>query len=193
MWSQALFLEPKVGPKWDPNRIFDAEALRTPLESLLERSWKPQEPKRRSWERLLAGLGPKRGPKRGPKWHPKTVQDACMRPRRSKKAPRGLWGAILTPPGPLGTSKTAVLRIKFPCFEGATGACQEHSARHPRAFQDMLRQACCVKSIPRYSKTSRPGPPSENASRDASRSASLDVPEQASKGWAAVPRRRRLQ
>ena len=83
---------------------------------------------------------------------PRPLQEASMRPRRSKKAPRGLWRPILTPVGPLRTSKTAVL--------GAPRACQEHSKRHPRAFQDILKQACCVKSFPRYSKTSRPGRPS---------------------------------
>ena len=139
-----------------PNRIFDAETLRTPLERLLERSWKPQEPKKRSWERLFAGLGPRRGPQREPKWHPKTFQDACMRPRCSKKAPSGLWGPILTPSGSPQELKNSILHIKCPCFEGAPGACQEHSARHPRAFQDILKQACFVKNIPRYSKTSRP-------------------------------------
>ena len=35
---QAPCFEPKVDPKWVPNRIFDAEALRKPLESLLEAS-----------------------------------------------------------------------------------------------------------------------------------------------------------
>ena len=30
MKFKALFLEPKMGPKQDPNRIFDAEALRKP-------------------------------------------------------------------------------------------------------------------------------------------------------------------
>ena len=151
---------PETGSKLVPNRIFDAETLRTPLERLLERSWKPQEPKKRSWERLFAGLGPKRVPKWGPKWHPKTLQDACMRPRCSKKAPRGLWGPILTPSGSPQELKNSILHIKFPCFEGAPGACQEHSARHPRAFQDILKHACFVKSVPRYSKTSRSRPPS---------------------------------
>ena len=58
MTFQAVVLESKVGPKWDPNRIFDAEALRKPLEGLLERSWRPLEPKKVSLEaswRLSAG------------------------------------------------------------------------------------------------------------------------------------------
>ena len=70
---------------------------------------------------------------------PRTLQEASMRPRRSKKGPRGLWGSIFTPPGPLGTSKTIMLGIKFQSFQGAPGACQEHSTRHPRASQDILR------------------------------------------------------
>ena len=64
--SRVSKIGPQTGPKLVPNRIFDAEALRKPLESLLERSWRPQEPKKRSWERLLAGLGPKREGKMGP-------------------------------------------------------------------------------------------------------------------------------
>ena len=91
---------------------------------------------------------------------PRPLQEASMRPRRSKKGPRGLWGPIFTPLKALRTSNVAILSVKFPCFKGAPGACQEHSTRHPRAFQDILRQACFVKSDPRYSKKSCPGPPS---------------------------------
>ena len=50
---------PQSGGKSVRNHIFDAEALRTAPERLLERSWRPQELKKRSWERLLAGVGPK--------------------------------------------------------------------------------------------------------------------------------------
>ena len=123
---------------------------------------------------------------------PRPLQEAPMRPRRPKKGPRGFSGPILTPPGPPRTSKTMLWGLKFYGFEGAPGACKEHFTRHLRAVQDILRQACCVKSFPRYSKTSRPGLPFLNASQEASRSASPDVPGQASEGWAAVPRRRRL-
>ena len=42
-----------MAPKWDPNHIFDAEALRKPLGSLLERSWKLLDPKSSTLERLL--------------------------------------------------------------------------------------------------------------------------------------------
>ena len=55
--SKALFLEPKVGPKWDPNRIFDAEALRKPFGGLLERSWGPLELKKLSLEASWSRLG----------------------------------------------------------------------------------------------------------------------------------------
>ena len=51
-------MESKMGPKLDPNRIFDAEALRKPLGGLLERSWRLLEPKKVSLEasrRLSAG------------------------------------------------------------------------------------------------------------------------------------------
>ena len=108
-------------------------------------------------------------------------------PPRAEEAPRWVQDTSGTP-GRSGTSKFMTFRDpKVAIFDGL-----EHSGRHPRAVQDIIRQTCCVKSFPRYSETSRPGPPSEKASRDASRSASLDVPGQASEGWAAVPRRRRL-
>ena len=98
----------------------------------------------------LCRFGTRKGAKMGGKWHPKTLQGACMRPRCSKKAPRGLWGSILTPFGSPQELKNSILHIKFPCFEGAPGAWQKHSARHPRAFQDILKQTCFVKSVPRY-------------------------------------------
>ena len=90
-WSQ------KTDPKLVPNRIFVAEAFREPLESLLERSWRPQDLKYRSWEGLLAELGPKREPKREPKWHPKTVRHAFGSPRGSKSSPGTHLGSILEP------------------------------------------------------------------------------------------------
>ena len=122
-----------------PNRIFDAETFRTPLERLLERSWEPQEPKK-SWERLFAGFGPKRGPKWEPEWHPKTLQDACMRPRCSKKAPSGLWGPILTPSGSPQDLKDNSVAHLMSMLRGSPGG---------------LPGALCKtsKSIPRYSKT----------------------------------------
>ena len=46
-----------MGPKLDPNRIFDAEALRKPLGGLLERSWTLLEPKKTNLEPLLGCLG----------------------------------------------------------------------------------------------------------------------------------------
>ena len=48
-------------PKWGPNHIFDAEAVRKPLGGLLERSWRLLEPKK-NMESLLGrswgALGP---------------------------------------------------------------------------------------------------------------------------------------
>ena len=35
---RGLILDPKMAPKWGPNRIFDAEPLKRPLEKLLKRS-----------------------------------------------------------------------------------------------------------------------------------------------------------
>ena len=84
--SRASKIGPQTGPKLVPNRIFDAEALRKPLESLLERSWRPQEPKKRSWERLLAGLGPKRVPKLGSKIGPQTALRCLLEPKRRQEA-----------------------------------------------------------------------------------------------------------
>ena len=43
-----------MGPKRDPNRIFDAEALRKPLGGLLERSWSALGG---SWRALGALIG----------------------------------------------------------------------------------------------------------------------------------------
>ena len=50
-----------MGPKWDPNRIFDAEAFRKPLGGLLERSWKLLEPKKVSVEASWSALGALKG------------------------------------------------------------------------------------------------------------------------------------
>ena len=75
---------------------------------------------------------------------PRPLQEASMRPRRSKKGPRGLWGPILTSLRPLRTSKIAILSVKFPCFEGAPSS----SGGLPGALDKTS------KSIPRYSKTS---------------------------------------
>ena len=47
---------PKRGPKRGPKRSIDAEGARKPLEWLLERTWKPPEPKKSSPGRLLADL-----------------------------------------------------------------------------------------------------------------------------------------
>ena len=52
-----LLGEQQVGPKWGPNRIVDAEALRKPLGGLLERSWRPLEPKKVSLEASWSRLG----------------------------------------------------------------------------------------------------------------------------------------
>ena len=109
--------------------------------------------------------------------------------RRLKTAPRTLQEApILTSLGPLRTFKTAVLRMKSQCFEGALGTCQEHSARHPiysktslvcqertKIFQDKPLKASLLKRKPRSLQERIPR--SARAGR---------------RGWAAVPRRWRL-
>ena len=53
-------------------------------------------------------IGPRAVQERS-KGPPRPPQEASMRPRRSKKGPRGLWGPIFISPGPLGASKTATL------------------------------------------------------------------------------------
>ena len=45
-----------MGPKWGPNRIFDAEGVGNALGSLLDRSWSASEPKKTNRERLLGAL-----------------------------------------------------------------------------------------------------------------------------------------
>ena len=51
-----------MGPKLDPNRIFDAEGLRKPLGGLLDPSWRLLEPKKQSWNRSWSALEAS--------WHP---------------------------------------------------------------------------------------------------------------------------
>ena len=82
-----------MGPKLDPNRIFDAEALRKPLGSLLKRSWSLLEPKKVILESLLAALGGLSrlaSAKKGPNWDPK--KGSKMGPPL-KTAPRALQEA----------------------------------------------------------------------------------------------------
>ena len=110
-----------------------------------------------------------------------------MRPRRSKKGPRGLWGPILTPLGPLRTSNLAVLSMKFHASKeplGVPGALCKTSKSNPRysfcqkhskIFQDKPLKASLLER--------KPGSLQER------------IPQRARaglKGWAAVPRRRRL-
>ena len=80
-------------PKWDPNRIFDAEALRKSLGGLLERSWSLLEPKKVILESLLAALeglsrqvSAKKGSKLGPQ---KGVQNGTPSQDSSKSSARG--------------------------------------------------------------------------------------------------------
>ena len=86
-------MTPKMVPKWGPNRIFDAEALRDPLEDLLERSWTLLEPKKVILESLLAALGGlsrqvwcKKGVQTGT---PKRVQNGTPSQDSSKSSARG--------------------------------------------------------------------------------------------------------
>ena len=82
-----------MGPKWGPNRIVDAEALRKPLGSLLKRSWNLLEPKKVILESLLAALegfsrqvSAKYGSRLGPQ---KGVQNGTPSQDNSKSFARG--------------------------------------------------------------------------------------------------------
>ena len=68
------------------------------------------------------------------------LQEASMRPRRSKKGPGGLWGAILTPPRDPQDLKNNSLGHEILMLPRSPGS---------------LPGALCKtsKSIPRYSKT----------------------------------------
>ena len=105
--SRASKIGPKTGSKLVPNRIFDAEALRTPLESLLERSWKRQEPKKRSWERLWSGLGPKRGAKMGAEIGPQNAPRCLQEARTAQEGSKKPLGANFKPPGSPQTLKNS--------------------------------------------------------------------------------------
>ena len=74
-----------MGPKLDPNRIFDAEALRKPLGGLLDRSWRLLEPKKQSWNRSWSALGVVLVPCS----HPQDPEDS---PREGNLTRPGLWG-----------------------------------------------------------------------------------------------------
>ena len=127
MRSRGGIFAPKMGPTIS-NRIFVAEAFREPLESLLERSWRPQDLKYRSWERLLAELGPKGEPKWEPKWEPKTVQHAFGSPRGSKRSPGSHMASILDQfVDPLGRQKPHPKGLQTPVCMSV--------AWHPAALQ----------------------------------------------------------
>ena len=71
--SRGLSGAVKIEIKWLSSRSMGARGLPKPLESLLERSWRPPEPKKSTPERLLAGprgisrqVSPKMGSKMGP-------------------------------------------------------------------------------------------------------------------------------
>ena len=76
--ARGLFGGPKMGPKWGPNRIFDAEGLGIALGSLLERSWRLLEPKKQlgsgSWaakRRIKTRFQHPRGVRPGQHWERK--------------------------------------------------------------------------------------------------------------------------
>ena len=89
-----------MGPKWDPNRIFDAEALRKPLGGLLERSWRPLEPKNVSLEASWSLLGVENGSQIGSESHLRrgSPQKVSWRP----------LGALLEPLGASWSRKNKV-------------------------------------------------------------------------------------
>ena len=101
--ARALFGGPKVRPKWGPNRNFDAEGVRKPLGSLLERSWGLLEPKKAIGDRLLGGqeahqdeISATRGVRPGQHWERKAHRLEIERSEIlfascEKKDPVPLW------------------------------------------------------------------------------------------------------
>ena len=59
----------------------------------------------------------------------------------------------------------------------------EHSARHPRAFHDILKQACCVKS---FSKIFQDKPPKASLLERKPRSLQERIPRRARAGLRGV-------
>ena len=108
-------------------------------------------------------LGAAKSRSRGLFSAPRAVQEGSKRAPRPLQELKRLQDGSKTPPGADFNLSGTLRDLKIMIFGGPKVAffgSLEHSARHPKAFQDILRQACCVKSFPRYSKTSCPGPPS---------------------------------
>ena len=146
----------RIGSKSHLRRGDPQNASREALGAFLEASGA----EKKKLGTALCRFGPKKGAKMGAKMAPQNAPRCLHEAKMLQEGSKMPLGTDLNPVWePSGTQKQH-LHIKFPCFEGAPGACQEHSARHPRAFQDILKHACFVKSVPRYSKTSRSRPPS---------------------------------
>ena len=134
-------LGPSRPPFWEPFGPRDGRNL--PWKS----SWSGQEPIKSTFFRSQSRP---RGLQEDSKTAPRGLQELKRLQDRSKTPP----GTDFNPSGTLRDLKIMIFRDP----KVAIFCSLEQSARHPRAFQDVLRQACCVKSSPRYSKTSRPGP-----------------------------------
>ena len=84
---------PKSDPKPVQNWFQIASSTRRPSESLWRASWSALgglRSRKKNWERLLGGLGPKRVPKLGAQIGPKRSK----MPLRAQEAPRRCRGAI---------------------------------------------------------------------------------------------------
>ena len=114
-----------------------------------------------SWSRLrgliwdlpssvLGAFWPSRWAKsrsRGPKRAPRPLQE-LKRLQDESKTP---LGTNFNLSGSLRDFNIMIFRGPKVAIFGSL----EHSARHPRAFQDLLKHACFVQSIPKYSKANR--------------------------------------
>ena len=102
---------------------------RRPLEWLLERSWRPSEPKKRALERLLAG--------------PRGISRQVSSKKGSNMGPKKfLWVAVFGVPIWVGFSKSL-----FGAFQEHFSAFQEHFGGFPRYFWGFFQEH--VQGFPR--------------------------------------------
>ena len=130
----------------------------------------------------LVFFGPRAVQERS-KRSPRPLQEASMSPRRSRKAPRSLWRQILTPWNPSGRQKQPFGEPRGPA-RSTPKDIQEH-------FKNSKTSLLCQE----FSKIFQDKPPRASFSERKPRSLHDCMPQCARagfKGWAAVPRRRRL-
>ena len=137
-----------MGPKWCPNRIFDAEALRKPLGGLLERSWRLLEPKKQRWNRSWAALGPCYNAQT-PDFFSDRLRIASRKAAPPSNSPQAT-AQRQAPPLQGGAPRT--MQSSFPLHLGGAGRLQPPS---------ITLQACFPESAAlRFPSHSPPNPPS---------------------------------